>query len=571
MSQNPVHFELFIRRKVNAPWTLELATEDRARAIAAAEEMLADNRAAAVKVTKELLNPDTREFSSVTLLAKGAVEARRPKKEADPANGPLCVSPQDLYSVHARERIGRLLEGWLRRKRVTPFELLHRPDLVEELDASGIEIQHAVQKIAIPEAQARGLSTHEVIRTFQALVDRAVERLIGDGRKKAFPTIDRTGFAEAVESMGDDPDRNYRLGGAVARFLADAPAWGDKVARVLDLADSAPQAGRARGVALQVLEQPLSEIVGVKDGLADLIGPDADLGQCLAAMARIAADAEIQMLERFDKTMGVHLPPLSGEAARLSAWLQRDAFEAVRVSLLRRIVLELKGPRRLRPASPEGEIDILRALAMALTACAPKLLSLDDVQEAFIERSKGLVGGDFVTAYLEGRESVAAEVRALIRLAENVAGPVNKRAASRWVVAAVGALRFEKELRDASVSPMARLHTLASLQRAVRKAAFDPADTELCLAKLGEIGAMVETDSRVLQSIARSEGPAANRLLALLKLANGEAGPTGLVAERARAEAFKMLRSPDIRVALAERPETLETIRSLMTTVGLAA
>ncbi|MFM9673575.1 hypothetical protein, partial [Streptomyces galilaeus] len=95
-----------------------------------------------------------------------------------------------LYTLHARERIGRLLEGWLRRKSVTPFELLHRPDLVEQLDASGVEIQHAVQKIAVPEAQARGLTTHELIRTFQALVDRAIERLTRDGRKNAFPKID---------------------------------------------------------------------------------------------------------------------------------------------------------------------------------------------------------------------------------------------------------------------------------------------------------------------------------------------------------------------------------------------
>ena len=39
--------------------------------------------------------------------------------------GPACVAPADLYSHHARQRIVRLLEGWLGRNKVIPFELLH--------------------------------------------------------------------------------------------------------------------------------------------------------------------------------------------------------------------------------------------------------------------------------------------------------------------------------------------------------------------------------------------------------------------------------------------------------------
>src|SRR5207253_3252279 len=107
-------------------------------------------------------------------------------------------APQDLYTVHARERIGRLLEGWLERKGATPFELLHRADLVEELESSGTDLQHAIQKVAIPEAQARGLSVHELIRTFQGLVERAIERLLKDARKGTLPDVDKEGFAAAA-------------------------------------------------------------------------------------------------------------------------------------------------------------------------------------------------------------------------------------------------------------------------------------------------------------------------------------------------------------------------------------
>jgi len=571
MSRGQVHFELFVRRKVNAPWSLELATEDRARAMETAEGLLADGKVAAVKVTKETLDQDTREFNSLVLMAKGAVESRKETKIRDDNDGPLCVTPQDLYTVHARERIGRLLEGWLRRKSVTAFELLHRPDLVEQLDASGVEIQHAVQKIAIPEAQARGKSTHEMIRTFQALIDRAIERLTKDGRKNVFPRVDGAGFAKAAEALNDEPERVYLLGGGVAAFMADATDWGQKVGRVLDLAEKAPEAGRPRGLALTVLEQPLSEIVATKGGLQELIGADLDLGASLAALTRMAADAQVRALVAYDPGLSKQIPPLQGEAARLALWLQRDAFETVRASLARRVLTELTGPRRLRPSCPDGEIAILRALAMAMTASAGRLLPLEDVQAAFVERSKSLVSGDFVQVYLADRDTAVAEIEALIRLAENVAGAANKRAAARWIVASVGALRFEKEIRNGVGSAPAKLAALAELQKALRRADLPDMDAAACFHKIGEVGAFVENDAKLITVIVKADAPLAPRLTLLLRLASGEAGPTGPVADKAKAEVLRLLRAPETRAQLASQPEALETMRGLMVDAGLAA
>ena len=70
----PVHYEVYIRKTAPAPWSLQMATEDRAHAIQTAEELLEDNRAAAVRVTKETLDPDTMAFNSVTVLTRGAPE-----------------------------------------------------------------------------------------------------------------------------------------------------------------------------------------------------------------------------------------------------------------------------------------------------------------------------------------------------------------------------------------------------------------------------------------------------------------------------------------------------------------
>src|SRR5690606_32721957 len=101
---------------------------------------------------------------------------------------PPCAAPTDLYTPMAREVIGRVLETWLARHRATPYERLHRPDLVELLEASGVELQHAIQKVAVPESQATGQPVHEVVRHYQRLTDRACERILKAGRG-GFPDL----------------------------------------------------------------------------------------------------------------------------------------------------------------------------------------------------------------------------------------------------------------------------------------------------------------------------------------------------------------------------------------------
>ena len=208
---------------------------------------------------------------------------------------------------------------------------------------------------------------------------------------------------------------------------------------------------------------------------------------------------------------------------------------------------------------------------MALTASAPALMPLEEVQAAFVQRSKALVAGDFVDGYLRGRDTSLSEVEALIRLAENVAGGVNKRAAARWIVSAVTALRFEKEMRGAASSPAARLATLADLERSVRKAGLSETEQQAISKVLANIGAVVESDFKLLALIARSGGPLGQRLTLLLRFACAEAGPSGPVAERARAEVIKLLREPEVRAELAQAPEALERVKGLMVEAGLAA
>jgi hypothetical protein len=279
----------------------------------------------------------------------------------------------------------------------------------------------------------------------------------------------------------------------------------------------------------------------------------------------------VAALVSFDPTIEKLIPRLDGHAARLAGWLEREQFESVRAAIAKRILDELTGPRRLRPGDPEGEIAIVRALAMALTASAGKLLNHDDVENAFIERCKSLVTSDFVETYLAGRDSALAEAQALVRLAENMVGAANKRAAARWISASVGALRFEKDLRNGPDTPAVKLSVLAELQKAVNAAGLSEADQAAAAGKIGEIGGMIEADSKLTSLLAKADAPAPQRLMLLLKLACGETAPLGPAAERAKAEAMKLLRSGETRQQIASDPQSLERVRGLLQGAGLAA
>ncbi|MDE2488692.1 MAG: hypothetical protein KGO51_14965 [Alphaproteobacteria bacterium] len=571
MGNGRVHFEVYVRKSPGSSWALEMATENRAGAISAAQDLMKEGRVAGVKVTKETLDEESREFQTVTIFKDGLADLgpKRPKVREEVE--PICVTPQDLYTIHARERIGRLLEAWLERNHATPFELLHRPDLVEQLETSGTDLQHAVQKIAVPEAQARGASVHEVMRAFHALIERAISRLLGDHRRGALPDVDKEGFAAAAERLTQEPDRSYLLGAGVAASIAPAASWTEKVSRLLDLAEAAPAKGHGRALALATLGQPLAEILGSKPGIEEILGKGLDLGGNLAAMTRLAAADAVDALIKVEASVAKVMPPLSPAAERLAKWLTDPAFLDVRQAIGQRILRDLNGPRRLRPTDAVAEIDVLRALAMSLTAAAGALLPLEDVQSAFSTRSKMLVTGEFVEAYLGSGKSSREEAEALFWLTENIIGPANKRQAARWLKAVVASLRFEKEVRSGPEGVAARLAALAALQKSAGRCGLVTEDSEPIQLKLGDLGGLIEADARLTSSIARANGSAIQRLTMLLKLATGESAPLGPAADRARSEALRLVRSDAARSELAGAPEQVGTVRELIQQAGLAA
>ena len=563
-----VHYEVFVRRYPDSPWALKTATETRTVALDEAKELVQRGQVAGARVMRETLDPATGEFQSLTILTLGLPERPRKVRAPEPTE-PLCVAPQDLYTCHARERIGRLFETWLERRETIPWELVHRPDLVEQLEASGVEIAHAIQKIATPEAHSRGTTLAEMTAVFKSLGERAIERLMRD-RRKGLPEVTPETFAKGAAAQAKDPEGAYRLGCAVAGFLAPAGSWSEKVALLLDLADNAPSEGAGRALALSVLAEPLEEIVRHEKGLDNIVGGSLDLGARLAAMSRLAAASVVDQLVKAEPSVAKVTPELSERAKRLARWLMTEDFTGVRAAIGQRILRDLGGGRRLRPSDPEGEIDVTRGLAMSLTAAAGKLLPLDDVQAAFTARSKTLVARDFVESYLGEDSSVQEEAAALVWLTENIIGSGNKREAGRWLSSLIFSLRFEREARQGHFTAK-RLAELAKLQRGVARCGLVEEVYKPIQAKLGELGGAVEAEARFIAGVAGSPRPALERLTTLLKLACGEAAPLGPCADRARAEALKLARADDTRAELTSAPGQVDAIRDLLRHAALAA
>lgn len=581
---SPIHFEVFIRKTPPASWTLALATESRQQALDAANDMLREKKACAVRVSKETLNQGTGEYASMIILTKGEPEMKASAKKKE-ARGPVCSGVQDLYTAHAREKIGRVLEDWLGRRAVTTFELLHRPDLAEQLEASGLELQHAVQKIAVPESQGTDMNVHDLVRHYQKLCEQAIERVLLTGRKKLFPSLEKQTIADIAHALIDKTERAYLMGGTVSSSLIGIRTSRARLDRLMDLVDGAPASGPERALILAPIEQILCELLASRTYLGQILGPSLDQGASLAAVVRMVAPVEINLLARHDPKMALLIPPVEGAPARLGEKLAAGDFPQLTQALARMVLRELMSQRRLRPDDAYGEIEILRVLAASLTAATGRLLSAEAVQNAFTERSKNLVTADFITTYTKAAKGLQDEAERLSWLCENVTGAANKRAAARWLLACVSSLKFETEMRGEirpgqglsqaepvkPSTPAQRLAILARLQRSVLNAALSDHDTEAVIEALGVVGGVVEADVKLVTQIGRAPASIPQKLMILLKLAAGEAGPVGPVAERAKAEAMRLFRLPEARTDLSQSPETVQALRPLMQAAGLAA
>src|SRR5690606_23117773 len=226
-------------------------------------------------------------------------------------------------------------------------------------------------------------SVHELMRHYQRLAEQAIERLLQAGRRRLFPSFDNQTVAEVAESLRGAPDRAFIMGGAIAGALRASIGARARLDRLMDICDAAPAEGPPRALVFVSVEQILGELLGSRAGLAQVLGPGLDQGASLAAVVRMIAPREIAAIVAHDPRLALLTPPVEGAPQRLGERLAAGEFPLLAAALARMVLRELMSQRRLRPGDAVGEIDVLRALASALTATARRLLTREAVQTAF--------------------------------------------------------------------------------------------------------------------------------------------------------------------------------------------
>ncbi len=387
-----------------------------------------------------------------------------------------CARPEDLYAAPAREAIGQHLAGWLRRHRVTPFELLHRADLAARLEACEGELSAALYDAALAQAAARGAALEPIRRDLDRLFRQTVDRI-----------------------ASNDPDIGYRLGAAVAGRLGRLSNWKDKLEAILDLLDAAPSDGAPASVSLRVLRQPLTDIMAGQGDLDEILGRHLTLGDQLMVLVQIASAPALAMVTA-DTTLGWTVPRLSGLGARLAVVLHgRAAFARTRRAIAGRVLSVLASEARLWPDDPVREVEGVKTLAALLTV-SDRLVDRDAINAALTGRWRRLAGAPFVEARLALCESPVEAAEVLIDMAEAASGRASAEALGRHLLCVLADRPFERAARFSLEPAGVSLRRLAGLASRVRASALRAETRAVAERRLRRLSAIIEVESAAFQA-----------------------------------------------------------------------
>src|SRR5215469_8135189 len=210
-----IHYEVFRRVGAKGGWTLHEVTGDRTRALNQARELMASEQATGVKVVKETYNEESGDYLTLKIFEDGRNEMKESAAKEEPPSALPCFKPDDLYSYHSRQTMGRLFVDFLSRNKVTITELIHRADLLEKLEATGTVYQHAIQKIAVAQASSTTTPVQQIVKSLNELTTQAFHRVYRDQRKGAFPDPRADQFTELATSLADKPEASYLFNGAL--------------------------------------------------------------------------------------------------------------------------------------------------------------------------------------------------------------------------------------------------------------------------------------------------------------------------------------------------------------------
>lgn len=551
-----VHFELFKRQGAKGGWKLHDCISDRNNAMKQAKEIMDAGQATGVKVVKETYDADTGDYLTLKIFEDGHNQvAVDPAAEDVPDTLP-CFKPDDLYSYHARATMARLLADFLGRQKLTVVELIHRADALERFEATGTIYQHAIQKVAVAQASATKKPVQQIIKDLNDLATKAINRVYRDERKEVFPTVEPETFRELADKLAHDGDGSYVLNGAIAKHLAGAKGWDDKMVRLLSLLEQGKGTGAGASLLTSCVDSIAAEILNGAAALHDLIGDHDDLGDALTTLIHLFLGQK-----RTDK-------PVCNSVKVLTARFADDNLPEARTAIAKRIMAELKSTKRLSSSDLLEEIAVLRRIANKMVLGQGKYLSHEDLIAAFTMRSKRLVTYEGLARFLEPIEAPDEKIDKLLTVEESTLGAENKRQLANVMLPIITGAHFTNHFQDGTAPVLARLQRLAALQARVGRSGIQDNNRSELAAALDKVASELESRTRFLETMVAKSARPADKVIALLKLCTGGALTEGKVAEKARRIILANLAKPGFVKDYAEQRNyadlglTLETVKA---------
>ena len=554
-----IHYEVFVQRAGSVQWVLHEPHEDRAQAMNAAKYALLQQDFSGAKVVKETQNLETGEYQPITIFEEGLTETAKRSKEDVKLP---CVRPQDLYTAHARALIGRVLEDSLDRWGVTVKELLHRADLLEELQASGTVLQHAMQKWAVTQSTSQNLPVTELMKQLGDLVARGMERVFRDDRAKMFPKIKSGKLPKAWEATSKASERGYAISGGIAKSLTSATRWSDKLSLLLSYMENLPADPQGHDICLNAIDDFVAEMIGGRAAMEDLLGKQPDLG----ASIKLLVDLFLGDLKN---------PEIANDEglARLAKYFGEDKLTHSKTAVITRVLGELNSMKRLSPTDIKREVELTRLLAKRMVLCQGPLASIEDIVDAFEKRCNRLTNPEVAEEYMSEAVTPDERIDLLLDLEDNIIGGGNKAKLVSFIAPILTGPKMEPLFLDAEQPILRRLSRLASLQARVLKSGFPELEKEKIAEDFDGLSAKVEASAKLFHSISGRKVNAAEKAMTLLRLLNAGVLTKGSVSKNAARHIASYMKTPGFRKDLEAvqfpeengvAPDPVEEFRRLM-------
>ena len=552
MARKDVHYEVFLKKHKKASWTLVEALPDRQEALDLAHRLKSRHAKGSVRVQREHWIAEENAFRGGTIFEAGPERFTEPKDKTGEASIP-CLTPDDLAGPAARETVRRVLSGWLERKQVGPLELLHRPDLIEELDSSDTDLQQAVQKVAIARSQSSEGSVHAYVRVVNDLVEKGVAQARREAKAAKKPPKAR-GFAELSEKILAEGSPEKRLRKAIAERLSNARDFGAKTGMLLDFHDDLPHSPDAREFAARETDNFLAEMLSFDGAMRAMLGKTEDLGEDVERLTAVYEGSP----------EGPDLLDAPETARRLAEKFADKTLPGAHIEVAKRILDALRAPKRFRPASVMKEIELARKLAQRLIVASGPNLHPDNLVDAFTHRSAKLLAPDAVEEALANSADIAEQIERLYKMEDNLVGEQNKKKLAAYIRGKLKSTQAESFFVRGAGSPLERLSRLTALQARALKGAFPPGDKTELAEEFDRVGMLVLDESKVLSRLTQTDKPPLEQARALLKLAAGGVLPTGRCSQDAQARAMRLL-AGDMARSAAGLPENRATVTEIQT------